>query len=128
MHVRSISQRRLTMAIRFLRRRPPAEPSAPPDKLLVAPRPSGASRAAAPFLALWRGVQAVFAWLDEGFSWFAVPFGARIRDPLPRYGVMFGMFALIYLLGSLHLGLVSLFALGFGYVGVLAIGRAWVLN
>src|SRR5262249_61157088 len=123
MPVRSTPKRRLTRAIRFLRRRPPAGPSAPPDELLVAPRPSGASRAAAPFLALWRGVQAVFAWLDEGFSWFAVPFGARIRDPLPPYGVMFGLFALIYLLGSLPLGLGSLFPLGFGFLGGLALRR-----
>jgi hypothetical protein len=41
---------------------------------------------------------------------------------------MSATFAAIYVVGALHLGMLSLAALVFGYVGVLAIGRAWVVN
>jgi hypothetical protein len=69
-----------------------------------------------------------FSALDRGFAWLAVPFGVRLRDPGQRYGVLLGIFALIFLLGALPLGGLSLAALFFGYLGVLAIGRAWVRN
>jgi hypothetical protein len=82
----------------------------------------------APFLALWRGVQAVFAGLDTVFSWFAIPFGVRISDPGRRFAVLLGVYAVIYVMGALPLSILPLVALGFGYLGVLAIGRAWVLN
>src|SRR5262249_23078034 len=51
-----------------------------------------------------------------------------IREPLPRYALMLGMFAAIYLVGAFVVHPLALVDLGFGYVGVLAIGRAWVLN
>jgi hypothetical protein len=57
-----------------------------------------------------------------------VPFGVRVRDPRRRYAILLGVFALIYVLGALPVRLLPLVALAFGYVGVLAIGRAWVLN
>jgi hypothetical protein len=69
-----------------------------------------------------------FSALDRGFAWLAVPFGVQLRDPARRYGVFLGLFGLIVLVGALPLGWLSLAALIFGYIGVLAIGRAWVRN
>src|SRR5262249_17679262 len=88
---------------------------------LVPPRPSR-------LLAPVRAVFWVFEALDEVFVWFATPFGVLVRNPLRRYAILLGVFGVIYLLGALPLGRVSLAALGVGYVGVLAIGRAWVKN
>src|SRR4029078_2877970 len=57
-----------------------------------------------------------------------VPFGVWVRDPRRRYALLLGMFVLIYVLGALPIAVLPLIALGFGYVGVMAIGRAWVVN
>ena len=46
----------------------------------------------------------------------AVPFGVRLRDPWRRFGLMLGLYALIYLLGSMSTPAVSLTALSVGYV------------
>src|SRR5947207_2178046 len=89
-------------------------------------KPPVTSRLLAPLLSVWRGVQAAFSALDHAFSWFAVPFGTRVRDPRVRYPLLLGIYALIYLLGALPIPYLPLVALGFGYIGVLAIGRAWV--
>jgi hypothetical protein len=66
--------------------------------------------------------------LDHGFAWLAVPFGVRVRAPLRRYAMLLGLFAVLFALGALPIPLVALAALTAAYVGVLAIGRAWVLN
>jgi hypothetical protein len=86
------------------------------------------SRLLAPFRAAWHGIATVCGALDEAFSWFAIPFGARVRAPLPRYALMLGMFAAIYFVGASFASPFALAVLIFGYVGVLAIGRAWVRN
>jgi HEAT repeat protein len=41
---------------------------------------------------------------------------------------LLGAYAIIYLLGALPVPVLPLLALGIGYVGILAIGRAWVKN
>ena len=66
--------------------------------------------------------------LDRGFAQLAIPFGVHIVDPRKRFAVLQGVFLVIYILGLLHLPWVPLIALGYGYLGVLAIGRAWVVN
>jgi hypothetical protein len=109
-------------ASRFFRlRRRPAEPVAPSP-----PQPPRRSRAL--LLTVWHGIKEVGAGVDEAFNALALPFGVRIANPTIRYAVMLGLFALVYLLGALPLHIVPLVALGCGYVGVLAIGRAWVRN
>jgi hypothetical protein len=111
------------MLRRFFRpRQPPAEPS--PETEPPPLKPAPVSR----LLAFWQAIQEVCARIDAAFIWLAVPFGVNIQDPLRRYAVMLGLFVVIYILGSLHLGWLSLAALAFGYLGVLAIGRAWVVN
>jgi hypothetical protein len=103
--------------------RKPKPGPATSDPLPVVPqRHAGPLRTAGRLLA--RG----FSALDHGFAWLAVPFGVRLRNPILRYTVLLGLFGLIFVLGALRLDRVSLGALVFGYVGVLAIGRAWVLN
>jgi hypothetical protein len=86
------------------------------------------TRVLSPFQRVWRGVQAAFSALDHAFSLLAVPFGVWVRDPVPRYALLVGTFAVIYVVGCLPIRILPLVALGYGYLGVLAIGRAWVLN
>jgi HEAT repeat protein len=81
-----------------------------------------------PLRRLWEFVLAAFAGLDRLLVGFADLFGVRIQSPLRRYAVLLGVYAFIYLLGSLPIPVIPLAALGVGYVGVLAIGRAWVKN
>lgn len=114
------------MAIRiaFWRRKPepapvaevvPEVPPPPPPK----PGPFDPARGA---------VARALAALDRALCAFAVPFGVRVADPRKRYAIMLSVFAAIYVLGALPVTVVPLLALAAGYVGVLAIGRAWVLN
>jgi hypothetical protein len=78
--------------------------------------------------AVGRILARLFSALDRGFAWLAVPFGVRVRDPVRRYAMLVGLYVLLFVLGALPIPLVSLSALAVGYLGVLAIGRAWVLN
>ena len=112
----------------FTRWRSQAEQVAAAEAPPVAPRPSAASRVLAPVVGVSQGIGRVFAALDHAFAALAIPFGAQVRDPRIRYAILLGLFALIYVVGALPLHGVPLVALAFGYVGVLAIGRAWVLN
>jgi hypothetical protein len=86
------------------------------------------ARALAPLLTIWHGIQKVGTGIDDAFNALAIPFGVRIQRPVPRYALMLGLFAVIYLVGALPVRNLPLIALGYGYVGVLAIGRAWVRN
>jgi hypothetical protein len=114
------------MALRFsLRRQRPAEPV---EVAVAPPAPPMAARVLSPFQRVWRGVVGLFRGLDYAFSWLAVPFGVWVRAPGLRYTLLLGMFAFLYVLGSLPVRTLPLVALGYGYLGVLAIGRAWVLN
>src|SRR6266545_7475909 len=83
---------------------------------------------AAFFGTLWKILSGLLAALDQGFVWLAAPFGVHVRDPRRRYAILLGVFAIIYVLGLLPVSWLPLIALGFGYVGVIAIGRAWVVN
>ena len=66
--------------------------------------------------------------VDNGIALIAVPFGVRVREPRKRFAILQGVFAGLFLLGALPLPYVPLLALGAGYIGVLAISRAWVVN
>jgi hypothetical protein len=92
------------------------------------PRPSVAARLLAPLRAVGRFLVRVLVALDRGFAWLAVPFGVGVRDPVHRYARLLGLYAVLFALGALPFSLVSLPALAAAYIGVLAIGRAWVLN
>ncbi|MBI1915946.1 MAG: HEAT repeat domain-containing protein [Planctomycetes bacterium] len=116
------------MAVRFFARRRQQAEQLAAAVAPVAPRPSATSRVLAPVLGVWLGVGRVFAALDHAFASLAIPFGAQVRDPRVRYAILLCLFAVISVVGALPIHGVPLVALAFGYVGVLAIGRAWVLN
>lgn len=115
------------MAFRFTFRRPQAQPTLVSVEPL-ARAPSVLARVGSVFRLVWWSGLLLFSLFDRVFSWFALPFGVGIRNPRRRYALLLGLFALIFFLGSLPLRTVPLVALGVGYLGVLAIGRAWVLN
>jgi hypothetical protein len=115
------------MAFRFFRLRRTVEIVVEPEPSAVPPRkqPTGF---AALMQAVWGVLRTVFTALDDALCWLAVPFGVRIADPGRRFALLLSMFAAIAILGILPIPYLPLVALGFGYVGVLAIGRAWVRN
>ena len=76
----------------------------------------------------FRPVKLLLTGLDRLLVNLATPFGVRITEPRKRYGILFGIYAVIYGIGSLPVPVLPLIALTVGYVGVLAVGRAWVLN
>ncbi len=85
-------------------------------------------RLAAPVFWLWDKAYAGFDALHDALVWLATPFGTNVRGPLRRYSILLGIYAVIYLIGALPIPILPLLALGIGYVGVLAVGRAWVKN
>jgi hypothetical protein len=116
------------MALRFWSGRPDAAAPAGAPGTAPPPAPPPRAGALAPFRAVGRWLADAFGALDRAFCAIAVVFGTTVRNPWQRYAIMAGVFTFIYVLGALHLGAVSLAALVFGYVGILAIGRAWVVN
>jgi hypothetical protein len=87
-----------------------------------------ASVALTPVRAAWRLIQKAFGTLDRGLVAAARPFGVDVVNPWKRYGVLLGVYAVIYLVALLPVPWLPLAALAFGYIGILAVGRAWVLN
>jgi hypothetical protein len=99
-----------------------------PTALPIPQRPSVRARVLAVLLRAWGLGKLVFATLDHAFVWLATPFGVRVREPVRRYALLLGLYAVLFILGALPIPILSLSALAIGYVGVLAIGRAWVRN
>jgi hypothetical protein len=81
---------------------------------------------------VWQGflfiLSIVFNALDRALIVIAVPFGVHIREPRRRYAVLLGVFACLFVIGALPVPYLPLLALAAAYLGVLAIGRAWVAN
>lgn len=77
---------------------------------------------------LWQGTKPALVWLDRCFVGLAALFGVNQTDPLRRYGTLLGIYAVLYALALLPLPVLPLLALAVGYVGILAVGRAWVAN
>jgi hypothetical protein len=76
----------------------------------------------------WEVVRRVLTALDRGLTYLAAPFGVFVRRPVPRFALLLGAYLVIFLIAIFFTGVVPLLALAIGYVGVLAIGRAWVVN
>lgn len=108
-------------------RRKPPEPTPVAEAVPEPPaRPAGVLT---PVLhSIWSVIEITFTALDDALCSFATPFGAYIASAKRRYAVMLGVFLVIYVVGWLPIPYVPLAALAVGYVGVLAIGRAWVRN
>jgi HEAT repeat protein len=81
-----------------------------------------------PLRRLWKDVlQPILTALDRALVGFAGLFGTNIADRNTRGALLFAIFGVIYVLGY-FLPKFGLVPLVFGYLGVLAIGRAWVAN
>ena len=77
----------------------------------------------------WQRVYPVFVALDRGLVQFAYMFGVAERDWRKRNARLLGIYAAVYLCALVPLPpAVQLLALLFGFVGVVAVGRAWVAN
>jgi hypothetical protein len=74
------------------------------------------------------GLAAVGRAIDGAISLLAVPFGVRVRRPTSRFAILLGVFAFLFLIGALPIPYLPLVALAVGFVGVLAISRAWAAN
>jgi hypothetical protein len=74
----------------------------------------------------------LFKWLLTGLDrvlvFLATPFGVHVKEPGKRFAILLGICAAICAIGFLPIPVLPLLALAFGYIGVLAVGRAWVLN
>jgi hypothetical protein len=114
----------MALRISFWRRRQEPAPLAEAEAEAPPPPPPKTG----PVHAVWDVLAAVFGALDRVLCAFAIPFGVLVADPRKRYAIMLSAFAVLYVLGALTIPVVPLVALAVGYVGVLAIGRAWVLN
>src|ERR1700686_5405206 len=66
--------------------------------------------------------------VDRALVYVATPFGVHVKDSRRRYAILLGIYAVIYILGFLPIPVVPLVALTIGYIGVIVVGRAWVLN
>jgi hypothetical protein len=75
-----------------------------------------------------RRIHGSFRLLDSSLVWLAGGFGVTIVQARRRYATFLAVYVAIHLLGALSIPVVPLLALGAGYVGVLAVGRAWVRN
>ena len=103
------------------------------------PKPSGETRRgqrnlialsqrAGTLVMLFKPFQKLLIDMDRSLVYVATPFGVRVRDSRRRYAVLLGIYALIYFIGLLPIPVLPLVVLTIGYIGVLAVGRAWVLN
>ena len=87
-------------------------------------------RFVSPFKFLWRAVlKPPLVRLNKALMRFSSLFGATFANPKKRYGVLLGIYSLIYAFQAipgfrvLGIGLIV-----FGYLGVLAVNRAWSAN
>jgi hypothetical protein len=102
------------------RKQTPPTPTAPDAAPPVVPR--------SPWQRFTGTLAVALVAMDDAISAIAIPFGVRVREPRKRFAILQGVFAGLFLLGALPLAYFPLAALALGYVGVLAISRAWVVN
>ena len=70
----------------------------------------------------------IFRSIDEFLSNYAKLFGVGIVNPLPRHAIFVLAYGIIYTSAIFAPNIIGFVALWIGYVGVLAIGRAWAQN
>jgi len=87
------------------------------------------TRIVQPLRLLWlRVLKPLLQLLDRGLVLFASLFGVQHGNPLTRALWLQGLFLALYLIGLLPVPHLPVAALLAGYLGVLAVGRAWVDN
>ena len=77
---------------------------------------------------IWNVLVSVFKAIDRFLVWMAAPFGVHIKDWRKRLGLLLGIYAIIYVVALIAPSIIALPVLAFGYLGVLAVGRAWSAN
>jgi HEAT repeat protein len=81
-----------------------------------------------PFELAWDFVYRLWRRLDAGLVRLARPFGVNITNPTVQHTRFVAVYVVIYLVAVLPVPVLPLLALAVGYVGVIAVGRAWVAN
>ncbi|HMF16373.1 MAG TPA: HEAT repeat domain-containing protein [Gemmataceae bacterium] len=74
------------------------------------------------------GATSLLARLDLCLIGLAKPFGTQAADPVSRYACFFGCYGVLLALACLPVRWLPLLALAVGYLGILAVGRAWSAN
>ncbi len=74
------------------------------------------------------GVTSLLGVLDCCLISLAKPLGAQTRDSRGRYACFISIYVAIYILACLPIRWLPLAALALGYVGILAVARAWSRN
>jgi HEAT repeat protein len=96
------------------------------------PRRSGSEAIALLLRGLLRGLYDAAAYLlgklNRALIAVSTLFGVHIVSPQRRYAVLMGIYLVVFLVGSLPIPVLPLAALAFGYIGVLAVNRAWSAN
>ncbi len=122
----------------------PSEES--PNEVTTAPEPSVQLSAAQWWSSLQLSAAQWWFWLSSLGSWLFTPvsslwhfvhrclvytatlFGVTLPNSLARYALLFGIYAVIYVIGCQQIRTWPLVALTIGYIGILAVGRAWAQN
>ncbi len=74
------------------------------------------------------GATSLLGEVDRSLISLARPLGAQTCEARLRYACFFGIYGAIYALACLPVRWLPLVALGVGYLGILAVGRAWSAN
>jgi HEAT repeat protein/uncharacterized protein (DUF697 family)/GTPase SAR1 family protein len=81
-----------------------------------------------PIKLAWGFVYRLWQRLDAGLVRLARPFGVNITDPTVQHARFVLIYVVIYLVTLLPVPVLPLVALAVGYVGIIAVGQAWVAN
>jgi len=83
---------------------------------------------ASPFRLLFAGLRWSFHRIDAFLMGIATPFGVNLLRWQDQFIRFLSIYAVLFILAIAPLGWVSFVALAIGYLGVMAVGRAWVAN
>ncbi len=73
-------------------------------------------------------VKHFFHTLDEFLASYAKIFGVSIVNPVPRHFLFISVYSVIYFIAIYAATILGFVVLWIGYIGVLAVGRAWAQN
>ncbi len=77
---------------------------------------------------VWSRIKHSLAAIDDVLATYARIFGVGFVDPIPRYAIFIAVYGVIYSVAIFTNKPLALVAIWMGYIGVLAIGRAWSQN
>ena len=77
---------------------------------------------------MWSRIKHGLAAIDDVLATYARIFGVGFVNPVPRYATLIFVYGAIYSVALYTNKPLALVAIWMGYIGVLAIGRAWTQN